>query len=103
MAGFRLTRRAEEDLLAIGDYSQRTWGDEQCARYLDQLEHCCQRLANNPKLGRACDEVRQGYRRIAQGKHVVFFRKHDEETIIVVRILHERMLPELHLGDDEVE
>jgi toxin ParE1/3/4 len=101
VGGFRLTRRAEEDLLEIGEYTRRTWGIEQCARYLDQLEHCCQRLADNPKLGRAYDQVRQGYRRFEQGRHVVFFRQLDEEIILVVRILHDRMLPDLHLGDDE--
>jgi toxin ParE1/3/4 len=74
---------------------------KQCARYLDQLEHCCQQLADNPKLGRACDKLRQGYRRLEQGKHVVFFRQLDAETLLVVRILHERMLPDLHLDDDE--
>lgn len=88
-------------MLAIGDYTRRTWSMKQCARYLDQLERCCRQLADNPKLGRAYAEVGQGYRRLEQGKHVVFFRQLDEETILVVRILHERMLPDLHLDDDE--
>jgi plasmid stabilization system protein ParE len=45
VAGFRLTHRAEDDLAEIGAYTLRTWGAEQCARYLDQLEACCKRLA----------------------------------------------------------
>lgn len=101
MAGFRLTRRAEDDLAEIGAYTLRTWGAEQCARYLDQLEGCCERLAEDPRRGRACDEVRPGYRRRVQGKHVLYFRQIDEETILIVRVLHAGMLPELHLGDDE--
>jgi toxin ParE1/3/4 len=101
VAGFRLTRRAEEDLAEIGAYTLETWGAEQCARYLDQLESRCEWLAENPHLGLASDEVRPGCRRYVQGKHVLYFQLLDEETILVVRVLHGNMLPARHLGDDE--
>jgi toxin ParE1/3/4 len=101
VAGFRLTQRAEEDLAEIGAYTLDTWGAEQCARYLDQLEACCERLAEDPRRGRACDELRPGYRRRVQGKHVLYFKQMDETTILIVRVLHESMLPELHLGDGD--
>src|SRR5262249_19465235 len=95
MASFRLTDRAESDLLDIASYTQRTWGDVQCARYLDQLEACFQRLADRPSLGRPCANLHPGLRRREQGKHVVYYLR-DGDDILVVRILHERMLPELH-------
>lgn len=98
MASFRLTLRAESDLLDIADYTRTTWGDVQCARYLDQLEECCQRLADHPNLGRACDNIRPGLRRREQGKHVVYYLRNGDD-ILVVRILHERMLPERHLDE----
>jgi toxin ParE1/3/4 len=101
VAGFRLTRRAEEDLAEIGAYTLHTRGAEQCARYLDQLESRCEWLAENPHLGVASDDVRPGYLRWVQGKHVLYFKRIDGETILVVRVLHGRMLPELHLGDDD--
>jgi plasmid stabilization system protein ParE len=34
VAAFRFSRRAEADLLSIGDYTLRTWGKAQAARYL---------------------------------------------------------------------
>ncbi len=102
MPGFRLTRRAEADLWDIADYTRRTWGDEQCARYLGQLEACCGRLAEHPILGRACDRIRPGLRRREQGKHVIFYRR-DGDGILVLRILHERMLHEVHLRDADEE
>jgi plasmid stabilization system protein ParE len=37
-----------------------------------------------------------------QGKHVVFFRR-EPRGILVFRILHERMLPERHVIDEEDE
>ena len=59
MSRFRLTVRAEGDLFEIAEYTRRTWGEQQCARYLDQLEECCQRLAEHPILGRSCDQIRR--------------------------------------------
>ena len=73
MAAFRFSPYAEADLLSIGEYSLRTWGLAQTVRYIDELEACCQRLADNPASGRACDHVRVGLRRTEQGEHVVFF------------------------------
>jgi plasmid stabilization system protein ParE len=35
-----------------------------------------------------------------QGKHVVFFRR-EPGGILISRILHERMLPERHLMDED--
>ena len=93
MALFRFSRRAEADLLSIGAYTLRTWGEDQTIRYLDDLEACCRMLADNPALGRTCDEVRAGLRRMERGRHVVFYRQ-DAAGILVSRILHRSMLPE---------
>jgi toxin ParE1/3/4 len=97
---FRVSRLAEADLDEIGAYTLRTWGEAQADRYLAQLEACCERLANNPALGRACDEIRPGLRRMEQGRHVVFYRE-EPGGILISRILHQRMLPENQDIDDE--
>ncbi len=94
MAGFCFSRRPEADLLSIGDYTLRTWGEAQADRYISKLETCCQMLADNPRSGRPCDDVRPGLRRMEHSKHVVFYRLREAGGILVVRILHERMLPE---------
>jgi toxin ParE1/3/4 len=97
---FRFSRRAEADLLSIGNYTLQTWGKAQAARYLAEFEVCCRTLASNPALGRLCDEVRPGLRRHEHGKHVVFYRQ-ERGGILVSRILHQRMLPDRHGIDDE--
>jgi toxin ParE1/3/4 len=102
-AFFRFSRRAEADLLSIGDYTLRTWGEAQAYRYIGELEACCQMLANSPALGRSCDRVRPGLRRMEHGKHVVFYRLRKPGGILVVRILHQRMLAERQAIDDEGE
>jgi toxin ParE1/3/4 len=100
VATFRFSRHAEADLLSIGDYTLRRWGKAQAARYLDELEVCCQTLSDNPALGRLCDEVRPGLRRLEHSKHVVFYRQ-ERGGILISRILHQRMLPELHSIEDQ--
>lgn len=102
MGGFRLSRRAEADLAEIVRYTFETRGEDQTARYIDELETCCQRLANNPALGRTCDHVRPGLRRMERRRHVIFYRQ-DSAGIFISRILHQRMLPERHpLEDDDL-
>ena len=101
MASYRYTRRAEADLLAIGAYTLERWGEDQAFRYLEELEACCQTLAESPLAGRACDEISPGLHRMEVGRHVIFYRRR-KRGILVVRILHERMLPERHaIGEDE--
>jgi toxin ParE1/3/4 len=102
VATVRFTGLAEADLLSIGLYTIRTWGRRHCSRYLRQLEQHCRRLADDPKRGRPCDDIRPGLWRSRVGKHVVFYRE-EGGGILVSRILHERMLPENQELEDEGE
>ncbi len=102
MAAFRFSLRASADLMSIGAYTLRTWGEDQAVTYIGELEVCCQMLAANPTLGRPCDYVRPGLRRLEHGRHVVFYRQ-EAGGILVSRILHQRMLPERPAIDDDDE
>jgi toxin ParE1/3/4 len=102
MGRFRFSRRAEVDLLTIGDYSLHKWGKAQTVRYIGELEVCCQTLADNPALGRLCDHVRPGLHRHEHGRHVVFYRP-ERGGIVVSRVLHQRMLPDRHAIDGEAD
>ncbi|HWB31723.1 MAG TPA: type II toxin-antitoxin system RelE/ParE family toxin [Acidobacteriaceae bacterium] len=94
-SGVVYTRRARIDLLEIGQYTLQNWGAKQTVRYLTALQDCCSRLALYPLLGRACDDLKEGLRRMEQGQHIIFYRLHSD-GILVSRILHRSMLPELH-------
>jgi toxin ParE1/3/4 len=102
VAAFRFSRRAEADLLRIAKYTLRTWGKTQAARYLGEMEKCCQSLADNPALGRLCDDIRPGLHRLEHGKHVLFYRQ-EPLGILITRILHQHMLPERHTVEDQNE
>jgi toxin ParE1/3/4 len=91
-----VTNAARRDLLAIGDFTFERWGEDQCVRYLRQLDARMRALVKDEKLGRLCGPSLPGYWRCPEGRHVIFFRR-DGRRVIVVRVLHERMLPERHL------
>lgn len=90
MSGFRLRERARADLQSIGRYTHRVWGREQRNRYLAQLDVAFRLLADEPQRGRACDDVRPGYRKYRVGRHLIFYRE-DAEGIDILRVLHDRM------------
>jgi len=93
VSGFRLSKSAQADIEAIGIYTRDRWDENQATRYLTALDGCFHRIAEHPLLlGRACDDIRPGYRRAEQGSHVVFY-KVDEKGLLIVRILHRKMLP----------
>jgi toxin ParE1/3/4 len=56
-------------------------------------------LGDNPALGRICNNVRPGLRRLEQGRHVIFYCE-ERGGILVSRILHQSMLPDRHAFDD---
>ncbi len=90
MAAFRLAAKAKTDLKSIGSYAERTWGREQRNKYLARLDSTFHTLAYAPYKGRACDDIREGYRKYRVGKHIVFYRQ-TGDSIEVIRVLHERM------------
>ena len=101
MASFKFTRRAEADLLQIGVYTVDRWGKEQTASYLAQMEAACQRLADQPLLGRACNHIRPGLRCMEVGSHVLFYRP-TSKFVHIVRILHRSMLPARHSMEEDI-
>ena len=46
-------------------------------------------IARNPLLGRACDHLAPGLRRLEQRKHVIFYRL-ESDRVSIFRILHEQ-------------
>jgi toxin ParE1/3/4 len=61
MGTFILTQKAKDDLLGIGRYTQAMGqgpAETLCDPEFDSAFHD---LADKPGLGRACDDVREGY------------------------------------------
>ncbi|MEJ0063069.1 MAG: type II toxin-antitoxin system RelE/ParE family toxin [Alphaproteobacteria bacterium] len=100
MRRFRPTKAASADLRGIGRYTRKKWGREQERRYLRELNVCFQRLAEKPDCGRPYPQL-PPYWRIRQNMHMVYYRLTEHDLLLVVRVLHVHMLPELHLSGSE--
>lgn len=91
-----LSKEADDDILQIGRDSIDRWGWDRTERYLEDLHHAFETLAEFPALGKGADHIREGYRRFESGSHSVFYREM-EFGVLIVRILHNRMMPKIHL------
>lgn len=48
-------------------------------------------LIQSYEVGISCDHVRDGYRKLPQASHLIFYRQDIEERIEIVRVLHKSM------------
>lgn len=92
MPRVRISAEAEQDIDHIAPYSTLTWGWRQSDQYLAKLEDGLTLIANNPSIGRSCRSIRTGLLRFEIGSHVAFYLP-ESDGILVVRILHQQMLP----------
>jgi toxin ParE1/3/4 len=95
---YLLSPAARADLSEIWNYSARNWGEEQADRYILAIRDACAALADGKRQGRAIDDIRPGYRKLAVQSHLLFYRLTDTGLIDVVRVLHQRMDVAAHLG-----
>ncbi|ALQ08651.1 plasmid stabilization protein ParE [Pseudoalteromonas sp. Bsw20308] len=91
MNKFALSAKAKSDLIKIAKYTQLTWGQAQRNSYLKILDNSFQLLANDPKIGINCDCIREGYSKYPHANHVIYYKGHKENQILIVRILHKSM------------
>lgn len=98
MRRFDLTRSARADLKSIARHAQEHWGVRQRNIYLKEVDQVFHALAKNPLMGRACDEIREGYRKFPHGGHVIYYRQIDEDEVLIVRILHAAMDVDSNIG-----
>lgn len=97
---FKISNEAQKDLENIWLYTFEVWSAKQADRYynllLDEIEY----LAKNPKSGKAYSHVRKGYWRSKVKSHFIFYKIiQKEDTIEVIRILHQQMDVESRLND----
>ena len=92
----RLSNPAKSDLQGIARYTQQKWGAIQKKAYLDLIKKSFNTLSTVGNIGKKRDDIALGLYAYTIKKHTVYFRETDQEYV-VVRILHSRMDPELHL------
>ncbi|SKC39189.1 toxin ParE1/3/4 [Bacteroidales bacterium WCE2004] len=98
MAKIRLSRKAIADLDGIWDYTVETWSEDQAVVYYRQIHTSILGLNRLPAfLEKKYEIIKPGLMGHKVGHHIIFYRKHRDGSIWVVRILHERMDYQRHL------
>lgn len=87
MAGYFLSRDADEDLQDIFNHTREAWGEAQAATYTHELFALFDLIANTPAIGRVRGELGEDIRSFPHGRHVVFFTAWHGE-IAILRVLH---------------
>ena len=91
MVKYRFTNEAVKDLEEIWSYTKQKWSLEQADRYynlfIDEIEF----VSSNPLHGRSIDYIEEGYRSTKVKSHLAFYKQHKDDTILIIRILHQSM------------
>ena len=91
MANFKLTHKAVEDLSRIWNYTFEKWSEKQADKYYFVLLENCQNIADNPGLGKNYKNISTELVGFKVNRHIIFYRKIDDKSIEITRILLERM------------
>ena len=95
---FFITKKAVADLEEIWLYTVEKWSVEQADRYYNLIFDEINFICKNRTAGKSMEHVRKGYRASKVKSHLIFYRIIND-TIEIVRILHERMDMENRLND----
>jgi len=98
MPNYSLTDAARADLKGILDYTVQTWGRKRAVSYLDGLDKLASSLAESRRLGRSCDDLREGLLAFPYESHVLYYVE-TRGGIAVIRVLHKSMNSALHFND----
>jgi toxin ParE1/3/4 len=91
MGKYILTEKALSDLSDIWNYTIKKWSEAQADKYRFMLIDSCNTLANDPELGKVYDEIYDNLKGFRAGRHVIFYKKHETNLILIIRILHSQM------------
>ena len=95
---FVISKKAVSDLEEIWIYTVEKWSIEQADRYynlvFDEINYICKHI----NTGKSMEHIRKDYRAAKVKSHLIFYRVVND-TIEIIRILHERMDIENRFND----
>jgi toxin ParE1/3/4 len=93
---YKLSNIAQAHLQSIKSYTIENFSAVQWQKYKQNLLTGLQMLADNPGLGRSCDDVYPNGFYFPIGKHTAYFTK-QADFILIVAVLGQPQLPQNHL------
>ena len=98
MPKVRYSNKEVEDLSSIWEHTFSEWSENQADEYYEMLISACNRLIYPSIISnRSYDEITDGLQGVRAGHHVIFYNIMDNDDVMVIRILHERMDIKRHL------
>ena len=96
MSIFKLSNRAEHDLLDIFVFGIEKFGLIQAQIYGQELSNCFEIIAQNPKLGREAKTIALGVRRHEHKSHIILYEEM-EFGVLILAIVHKKNVVNLRL------
>ena len=93
---YKLSKLAQAHSRKIKSYTVNNFSEMQWRSYKDTLLTGFKMLADNPAVGRSCDETYPNGFYFPVGKHTAYYTKEDG-FILVVALLGQSQLPQNHL------
>ena len=91
------TARADEDLIDIYIYGSQNFGQSKAENYFAEITQTFLFLAENPLASNERQEFTPPVRIHPYGKHLIVYTIEDD-FILIVRVLHQRMDIKKHLA-----
>lgn len=88
---YQISKQAIDDLNDIWIYTFRKWSKVQADRYYDLIIGEIEFIAYNYLTGKSAEQTRNNYRVTKIKSHLIFYRKVENESVEIVRILYQRM------------
>ena len=96
---YKLSIRAEKDILEIFSYGLTNFGAARTEKYYLGLDETFSLIADNPEIGRRRPDIDAATRSFVHQSHVIYY-KIQADFILIVRILGEKQDPLRHMELD---
>lgn len=100
---YRLSVKAEEDIIDIFRAGAEQFGIHQAERYHEKLERCFRFLADNPLAARERAEIAPAVRIHPTDAHLVVYRVEDNGDVFIIRVRHGHEDWQVSAGTDPFE
>ncbi len=96
MGSFRISNRADEELIQIYEFGAVVFGPNQAVRYQLELDHVFGLLADNPRMGRLAPKIGPRVRRHEHKSHVILYVE-EPDGILIAAVIYKGSMRGLHI------
>ena len=98
MPKVRYSNKAVEDLSSIWEYTFTQWSENQADEYYAMLISACNCLLYPSVISnRSYEEISEGLLGVKAGHHLIFYNILENDDVMIIRILHDKMDIKQHL------